>query len=434
MSGGAAAPARMDPADPRATQVCRCAYEYGCIGDRGSHAGEAGDGPCGGTVRDVESPPCPCPEFRRDEEAEAALAVADEHPRVAIALFDAARPRSRKTADARAEGTFGVGPSDLAECRKRIEYRERPPDGYEPDPSDKSAAFLGTMIHDGYTAARRARYPDRRFGFKVAILGIPRPGEVDEYSRFLARVTDYASAGEYRWERVGKYGPEEDKWDQAFTYGLAIEDAGEPVREIELIYVRRSTGETETFRRPYSRQAAMRALARLHAILDALEAGTPLPRDREGPTLDARCAGCEAVRHCWQLDAVPEGRTPESFLLIRDDATVAGLLEEYDAAREEAKPPDSVKERVKVLVEGVEPGRYGNLTLGWTGGRPDIVPDPKARIAQLEAALDEREPGASSALPWPTMRITTRRSIQIKRVRLAQVQAEEAASAESAAS
>lgn len=424
--------------DVRAGQVCACSHEYGCPGTRGLHEGPDGDGPCTGTVRNLmELVRCRCPGFRRDEDAERARDLADEDPRVALHLWDAARPRSQKTAEARAEGTFGVGPSDVANCRKRIEIREKPPKGYVPEPTDKSAAVLGTLIHDGYTAARKLRYPDREFGRKVRIIGVPKEGEVDEYSRLLARVTDYTTAGRWRWERLGQYGPEEDKWDQAFIYALALEDLGEPVREVELIYINvsgKGNGGTETFRRPYSREAALRALARLHAILDALEAGTPLPRDREGPTLDPICASCEAVRLCWNLDEVPARRTPESYLLVRDDATVAGLLEEYDRAREEAKPPDHVKERVKVLVEGVEPGRYGDLTLRWTGGRPDIVPDPKARIAQLEAALEEREPGASAALPWPTMRVTTRRTIKIERVRVAQLDAERAQQAAEEAS
>ena len=63
----------------------------------------------------------------------------------------------------------------------------------------------------------------------------------------------------------------------------------------------------------------------LHGMMDALDRGDPLPRVRAGdellgPTVNALCARwCPFVKTCWELDEVPPERTPEGWLLARDD-------------------------------------------------------------------------------------------------------------------
>lgn len=370
-----------------------------------------------------------------------AIAAMDEPLMVAIAEADKARPRSRKTEDARAAGHFGVGPSDLNTCPKRIEYRERPPEDYEPIEVDRAAAYEGTILHDGITRARRLRYPWRKFGLNVHVPGLDREGELDEWDPITAVVVDYKTAGEYKWDRIGNYGPPETEWEQVMLYALALVHAGHPVEWVELHYYRRENfTDPERFRRPFSEQIAMAALSRLHAILDDLHDGRSLERTEPGPNLSAICARfCEAVNHCWQVNiARDNGRTPEGWMLARDDAGVAVALEEYVTAHEDLfKPGNATKEAVKVKIEGVEWGRYGDYTYRKTGGKSEWVPDEQARVEQLiaemtQAAQEGRPPVFPDQLPVPQRLKTTRMSTEIKRVRKAILEAEAAEAAAAA--
>lgn len=368
-----------------------------------------------------------CSRFKPDP-AWLAHQAKDEPPEVPLRVWDAARPRSSKTARARAAGGYGVGPSDFGGCHKAIEYRERPPEDYVPDEVDKAAAILGTVLHDGNTKARKARYPWRKFGLSVTVPGLDAPGELDEYDPYLGRVTDYKTAGEYAWDRNARSGPPEYEWKQVLTYGLAVEEAGGKVTEVQLLVWRRANGEWESFTRPYDRAAAIAAVSELHAITAALEEGRPLPRVRAGdellgPSVNALCARyCPAVRHCWDLDHVPADRSPEGWVLVKDDEDVAATLAEYDAVRVTENESKKRKDYARTLLEGVEPGEYGPNVLTWSGGRPTSKPDPEARIAQLERAMTvAREnamvPPDPADLPYPEVHSRTRVTINVKPVR-----------------
>ena len=356
-----------------------------------------------------------------------AYELADEHPREAIAYWDRNRPRSGKTGRARAEGKFGVGPSDLSACPKAVEYRERPPEGYEPVETDLSGAWIGSLLDSALKRARAGRYPWRRFDVKVYVPGLDAPGEADEFDPIIGRVVDFKSAGKWKWDRVGDDGPPEGEWDQIGTYGLGLEEAGEKVVELELIYLNREKGWFESHRRPYDRARALEAVSRLHAMLDALHEGRSLPRTRLGPTVDSICARfCPAVKHCWNLDAVPEGRTPESFMRVHDDDDVAALLAEYLEHHAVARPAEEGKKYIShALLVGVAEGRYGDAILSRSGGNlSDPKPDAVARATQLAQAMTlTRELGVPlpdpATMPYPTHRTTSAVSTRITRVRKA---------------
>lgn len=376
-------------------------------------------------------------DYRAALTREKALAAADRTLGEDLAAYDRLRPRSRKTADARADGEFGVGPSDLKACPKAVEYRERPPSDYVPVPILKRAAHMGTAIDEGVKRARHRLYPWREHDRKVYLPGLDRPGELDEWDPILGRVVDFKSAGDWVWEKIGREGAVVEDVDQTMLYGLGLEEAGETVREVQVIYVHRDTGLDESFTFAYSRPRALAALSRLHAMVTALEEGRPLERTRLGPTVDPICARhCPAVRHCWGLDAVPADRTPEGFALVHDDADVERILVDYLAAHDQERPAKETKTYIsKALLPGVEPGRYGDVVLGWTGGNlGEPKPDPQARVRQLEDALRlAREVGATPAdpdtLPYPTRRDVSSVRISIKRVRAATLAAEKAAQA-----
>lgn len=361
-----------------------------------------------------------------------ALGHADDDPNNVIHLWDKSRARSGKTDRARADGKFGVGPSDLSACQKAVEFRERPPEGHEPVDVPKSAAIIGTLIHDAATAARSAMYPWRQFGVPVHVPGLDVPGEADEVDPIIGRVTDYKTASSYKWEKVGVSGPPDGEWEQVLTYAFGLIDAGYTIEEVELLYVNRETGEWESHKRRYDQTAALAAVGRLHALLDALDAGDPLPRRRGdtdllGPTVDTLCARyCPHVKACWNLDEVPEGRTPEGFLLVQadDDGAIANTLAVYDEARTAETEAGRAKEYARTLLQGLEPGTYGPYTLNWTGGKPSTKPDPKARVTQLEDAMrfaiaTGEVPPDPDELPYPTTTTTRAKSISVKPVRKA---------------
>lgn len=411
------APAAQAAARPEPGTDCRCAHP--------KHRGACPD------------PACGCVRYRRrayDRLLQRALAVADEHPSVAMKAYDDARPRSRKTATARAEGRYGVGASDMSACRKAIEFRERPPEDYVPNDTDKSAAYLGTAIDEAYKRARRRRYPWRQFDVPIDVPGLDWPVSGDEYDPLLGRIIDYKSRGEYIYEQVGRYGPPESEWAQLATYGLGLEDAGERVTELEIISIRRANGETETFRRPYSRAVALKAVGYLVSIIEALEAGQPLPRDRSGPSTDPICASYCAHRNaCWDIPAAEAaGRSPEGWMLARDDEGIAAALEVYDRERAVMAEHDKAKKHARALLDGVEAGRYGDHTIRWTGGGWRDVPDVEQRIRDLETALGKADPDALAEIGYPTKSVRSNVNIEVKRVRVATLEAE-AAPAEAAA-
>lgn len=367
---------------------------------------------------------------RDDYWAEQAAVAVDDDPSVAMHLWDSQRHRSQKTTDARAAGKFGVGPSDLNACEKAVEFRENPPEGHEPVPIKKDNAIIGTLLHDAITAARRALYPWREFGVLIDIPGLDYPGECDEYDPIVGRVVDYKSASTWKWEYNGKDGPPQSEWEQVMTYAKGLREHGRKVESVELLYINRETGEWERFVRSYSEPVVDAALGRLHAMMDALEAGDPLPRRRRddellGPTSNTLCAKyCPHVKTCWNLDAVPEGRTPEGFLLIHDDDDIAETLERYVEARETEGGAKKVKEYAKTLVTGEEPGEYGDFILKWTGGNTTVKPDPVARAEQLASAMrfaieTDTPPPDPDELLYPETPKTSSKSIKVDRVRKA---------------
>lgn len=364
-----------------------------------------------------------------------ANAAADDDPSMVMHQWDASRPRSQKTSEARAEGQFGVGPSDVGSCEKAIEYRERPPEGHEPIDVPKDAAILGTLIHEALTEARRWRYPWRQFGVKVDIVGLDKPGEIDEWDPWIGRVTDYKTASGWKWDSIGDDGPPEYEWEQVSIYGKGLTDLGLEVKSVQLLYINRNNGLPEVFTRPYDEGVALRALSRLHAVMDALEDGTPLPRRRRdsellGPSIDALCARyCPHVVSCWNLTEVPPGRSPESYLLVHDDADVEAVLVSYAEHRAAESAAKKEKERARVLVEGVPLGVYGTMLMKESGGNLKWKPDPERRVAQLEEAIQTAidtgcPPPAPEELPYPESSYRTNKSVLIQRRRAADLEKE----------
>jgi hypothetical protein len=328
------------------------------------------------------------------------------------------------------ERTFSVGPSDASSCRKAIQYRERPPADYTPVPTDKRAALMGTLIHEGVRRIRKRRYPWRQYEVVCHVPGLDRPGKCDEYDELLGIVFDLKTAGDWKWDLIAESGPPLSEWEQVMLYALALIRAGKYVREVRIVYVQRANGRDEVFIRPYDEKIALAALNRLTAVLDGLHAGIDLPRDEPGPTLSAICRTyCPARDHCWGVtEAEKAGRSPESWTLIHDDADVEWALSVYDEHRAIESAAKKEKAKAKALLEGVELGHYGPFFYGESGGRLlDPVPDYAARAEQLErlyALPDDRRP-ALVDLPMPTVQKRSSVSIAVKKQRAAATEREQ---------
>lgn len=365
-----------DPAPPLGPSVEPCV----CGAPRWEHTGPSRSGKC---------PRTDCSRYRRDlvdslvEKALAGMAstFGDD--------LKAYERRERSKRIKRPEGTLGIGPSDTTSCPRKIEYRERPPADFVPDPEDKRPARIGGMIHRDWQTVSQALYPWRLHEYGVTIPGLDTPNSrVDRYDPVTAVLDDGKTAGNWAWDNLAASGPEEAVWEQVMVYGLALTRMGLPVRTVRLVYIKRENGHDEVFERPYDEEMAQRALDRLLGYAAVLDAGGHLPRGegRTGPSTDGLCRGCFARTHCWNLTrAAALGRSGESLTILGEtpeDAEVeffaAGV---YDAKQRKTAAEKQEKEGLAIL-EGVAPGTYGAFEVG-EGGR--WMPDLKRKLAAVEA-------------------------------------------------
>jgi len=389
-----------------------------CGGEKREHAGAASRG---GLARTA------CARMRLDKPSRLLLAAIRGVERTLgqdLRNADGNRNRARDKENRKGGVRFSVGPSDASSCRKAVEYRENPPADYEPIPTDKRAALMGTLVHEGVRRIRKRRYPWRLFELPVDVPGLDRPGKCDEYDPMVGVVNDLKTAGDWKWEAIAEDGPPQGEWEQAQMYALGLARAGHYVTEVRITYVQRANGKDEVYVRPYDEAFALAAVDKLVAVLDALDAGLPLPRDREGPSTDTVCrVYCPARDHCWNVPAAEAAqRSPESWTLVHDDEDVEYQLSTYAEARTVEGDAKKTKERAKALLDGVPEGQYGEWYWGHTGGKmgepkPDIVERVKQLEGVYDAPDDVRPPLVD--LPMPTVRKTSPLAVKVKHQRAA---------------
>jgi hypothetical protein len=337
----------------------------------------------------------------------------------------AAYPRS-----AAKRGGWRVGPSDATNCRKRIWYRENPPEDLVLDEIDEGAASLGTLIHDSVARARAWRYPWLMIEFPVVVPGLDRRGRIDQYDPVLAKITDWKTAGDYAWDNLGEDGPPSGHWSQSLIYGKALIAAGYPVETVELEYLMRDDGRTETFRIPYDAEAADAALNRLLAINFALDMGQDLPRDRSGPSSDTLCARyCQFRSHCWNIPAAEKaGMSPEGYTILGPDPdrdSIAWAAEVAHGWQDQSGEAKKQKDHYRNLLRGVTPGRYGDYVVSQ---RSRVVNDEKRWKELVQSAIASgADPQQIAAIavpkrregPWPVVRKVRAAELERERKRKA---------------
>lgn len=350
-----------------------------CGAPRKDHHGQHGTGAC---------PRTGCRRYRRDPAdalAERAVNAASTHILDDLNAWHAnAYPRPKVKKDG-----WGVGPSDLSQCRRAIQYRERPPEDLVLAPEDKTAALLGNLWHDVIVTARRALYPWREFEFPIEIPGFDRRGRMDEYDPLTAIGVDYKTKSRFTWETLGLWGPPEHDWKQLAVYCYGLWLTGRPVETMRLIYVNRETGEDEQYNQPFNLDFARDAVGELHAILMALDTGQDLPRDGRGINVDPRCGGCRFRLTCWNVAAAQAaGRSPESYTILGADPDheiiewAAGRIRETADAKTEA---EREYKAVKPLLRGVPDGVYG---LYKVKERSRDMPDYKGFYQAVQDVID----------------------------------------------
>lgn len=369
-----------------------------CKHVRGNHAGARQRGAC----RDEG---CACTRYRHDQAAYFA-ARANLAARSTLNLDLREYERMMRPQKAPGPEEISVRVSDVGECRKAIEYRNRPPEGFKRDPEDKRAAYIGTLIHDSTLARRRKLYPWRMYGdlkgMQLFLPGLDRPGRYDEFDPITGDLYDLKTAGTWRWNLVQDEGADEHWWEQLLLYGLALTLAGYTVTRLCIVVIERAGGKDEVFSKPFDIDEAYKVLNRLTTLSTAIELGIPQPRDRSGPTTDGICRNCFARSHCWQIpQATAAGRSPESWIKLGptpEEKAVAAVVEEHVDAKAVQNQAKKIVEETKVLLDGVEPGIYGDFE-GYPGGRTDT--DWEEGYHQLLEILQKPQEDWPTTFPEP---------------------------------
>ncbi|MFF9478053.1 hypothetical protein [Streptomyces sp. NPDC014733] len=313
---------------------------------------------------------------------------------------DARRARSQQTK---------LGASDTV-CARRAGYLLH---GHTPtDGGEMRKAILGTWLHAGILAAAREEYGwiiERRVEDDT-IRGHIDAVQLDSATarRLPARlrptlpaeettVEDVKTKSTYQWDNVLRHGASEAEIRQVVLYAslLATEGFADidgqrqlarigevPVGRIRFRFINRDNGDDHIQEMAFTSKRARGARWWVTTILDAR---TPedLPRSFPGPGLSAVCDNCPFKTACW--GPAFAGRRPQS-ILVHDDAERAEVLAEYVEVTEKMKPLNDRQKQLRAMLDGSEPGVYGDNALSWTGGNPTKVTDVDAMVALYEQA------------------------------------------------
>lgn len=362
-----------------------------CGAGRHAHAGKNLTGACKATG---------CTRYRSNPAYDLAYAALDAQQMPlghALREFDRRDRDAKRKAHPRGPGEWSLGPSDAGTCRRRILYRNLPPEDYTPAIVDQREARMGSIIHKEVLRELAVLYPWRSFEQEVRVKGLDRPAYYDSFDEIVCEVEDEKTAGDWRWDQVNDHGVEDDVWKQVMLYGLALTEAGHTVKTLRVNYIKRCNGHDQTFVRDYDHEAALEARDELLAIASALDmvaASEPgdvdidelLPRDRSGPSTDALCKRCEARVHCWGLiEAEANGRSGESWTVLGPepvDEEVEWAIEQNVLAKDAYREAETIKNQTAALVEGLDEGRYGRFKIDTQ--RFGSGPDYKGFVEQVQ--------------------------------------------------
>lgn len=305
-----------------------------------------------------------------------------------------------------------VGPSDAGRCTRQVAYRVR---GEQPDTERSSEqAIMGTLIHEGIARVIALSFDtaDRTAELQVQVPGLKRPGTADDVWWAHGLLTDYKTTSGRAFDWWLNRGPDDDAWGQLYAYAYGINDTYGPTADVidslRLVAINRDNGASAEWVIPYDAEAAEQAVAQLVTLQELIDQGHELPRQGAGPGRGFPCDYCSWVRTCWNIDDVPEGRSPQSATLDADELEqVAAVAAEYvDAQQIEAKAK-RLKEDARAFLVGISVDDAHGFAVRWSGGRRELKPDPAALLAAAEAA----------GMHVPMTEVVSGKKISVKRTR-----------------
>ncbi len=282
--------------------------------------------------------------------------------------------------------------SGLGGCTKANAYAiAGTPPSDVPPPEDARQAVLGTWIHLHLLPwMAQLIGPAAMFEkpVKLNAAGLIIPGTLDLAAPGVC--WDVKSVKEWRLHGVRRRGTYSEHRIQVLGYGLALYQAGFPVKWIVWLYIDRSTGEVHVEVEPFTNRAALAVVDRVEQIRYHAQRPDQAPRDGRGPGVSLACDRCRWLRRCWGDDARPGQTGVQRILAATPDGIVEALrLYAEGAAAESAGKKN--REFAKLVLADVPAGDYGPWVLG--RGRPGEMLDQQ-RV---------REDYALRGEPVPTM-------------------------------
>ena len=301
--------------------------------------------------------------------------VFDVDLRAVLDAADGRRRRSRQKLP---------GASDLGLCRRRTGYKisGQPVD----NPASKAKAIQGTLLHRGALAACKAAHGGLT-EVRVELPGVLR-GSLD-WLRWdplgLAIVDDLKTTGKDNHDQAVRGPITRNHSFQIMTYahlvrlGLIADRRlpAEPIEvvDIEVLYLCRDDGRTDSKRVPYSQDIADEALAWLEEVRErvAVDGADRVPRDLPGPSESPVCRGCPFARACWKWNPETGEREP----LELGDPEREEWAHKYNAAQRAEAAAAGDKKLARAHLDG-QPAQVwdSGWTLKWNGGGPKWTEEP----------------------------------------------------------
>lgn len=278
-----------------------------------------------------------------------------------------------------------MGPSSVGGCGRRVAYSVA---GVKPtDPGgSKMKAILGTWIHKGALDVLK-----REFGalIEVAVEDDMLKGSIDGLYLEALTVEDVKTMGLFAYQWREQAGVSREHLWQVMLYAWLLREGKIPaktrrrfrragweadrvmVEQVVVRYICRDNGDEWTHVQDYDPKVVAEALEWIADVLATTAEHGPdaVQRGEDGPGLSVICDGCRFLTACWGPQPATFGVMRQANL-IHDDADVAQALVDYDRARAIEKEAKAAKELARAKLTGSEPGQYGDLELGWSGGGP----------------------------------------------------------------
>lgn len=335
--------------------------------------------------------------------------VFDVDLRAVLDGMDSRRRRSRQRAP---------GASDVGTCRRRVAYKlaGQPVDNR----GDKRKAIQGTLLHRGVLAACKTAHG----GYTE--VRVDRPGVIRGSADWLRQdplglwlVDDVKTVGRDNYESTVRGPVSRPHLWQVHIYADLIRRGeyaaterrlADPldVVDLELLYLCRDDGRTDSKRIPFQQDVADEAFAWVEEVRlrTEVDGAAGVPRDLPGPWSSVICRNCPFVRACWKWN--PETDEREPLELAPPD--LEEWVRRYNAAARAESAAKDEKALARAHLDGQPAMRWpSGWELKWTGGGEKWVevPDTDALVQEFTdvglpvptLTVNKTRPPAISVLP-----------------------------------